>query len=185
MRESEFSLFETSWQQLGEVALAAVLAYFAIVLVVRINGSRTTSQLNSFDWIINVVIGSLAASGVMLEDVSILSALVAIVVLTSLQFLLTRITYNFSLAQKVVKQEPVLLTHKGEFLERAMTQSRISKDEIMTALRANGMTSVRDANWVVLETNGTLSVIPRQDDLSIEEADAVKGIRMAHSAQSG
>ncbi|GAA5047347.1 hypothetical protein GCM10023208_03610 [Erythrobacter westpacificensis] len=184
MNRSEFSLFETSWAQLGEVALAAVLAYLAIILIVRVNGSRTTSQLNSFDWIINVMIGSLAASGVLLEDVSLLAALVAIVVLTGLQFLLTWITRKSSTAEAVVKQEPVLLTHKGQFLEQAMTKTRISKDEIMTALRGNGMTSVRDANWVVLETNGTLSVIPRQDDLSIEDADAVKDMRMARSLRN-
>ncbi|WP_120076499.1 DUF421 domain-containing protein [Aurantiacibacter odishensis] len=185
MNRSAFSLFETSWSQLGEVALAAVLAYLAIILIVRVNGSRTTSQLNSFDWIINVMIGSLAASGVLLEDVSLLAALVAIVVLTGLQFLLTWVTRKSSAAEAVVKQEPVLLTHKGQFLERAMTKTRISKDEIMTALRGNGMTSVRDANWVVLETNGTLSVIPRQDDLSIEDADAVKDMRMARSLRNG
>ena len=184
MNHEQFSLFETSWPQLAEVALAALLAYFAIILIVRVNGSRTTSQLNSFDWIINVMIGSLAASGVRLEDGSILEALAAIVVLSGLQFTLTWVTQRSRAAEKVVKQEPVLLTHKGEFLDEAMSRTRISEDEIMTALRSNGMTSAEDANWVILETNGTLSVIPRQDDLTIERAEAVRGIRMPDSLRA-
>lgn len=184
MSRAQFSLFETSWPQLAEVALAALIAYFAIILIVRVNGSRTTSQLNSFDWIVNVMIGSLAASGVMLEDVSILEALMAIAVLASLQFALTWLTQKSKTASGVVKQEPVLLTHKGEFLDRAMTKTRISKDEVMTALRGKGMTSVEDANWVILETNGTLSIIPRQDDLTIDGAEAIRGIRMTSSVRS-
>lgn len=183
MNENEFSVFEISWDQLGEIALAALLTYLAIILIVRVNGSRTTSQLNSFDWIINVMIGSLAASGVLLENLFILGSLVAILVLASLQFVLTWITRQSPTAENIVKQAPVLLTHKGKFLDEAMTKTRVSRDEIMTALRGNGMPPVQDANWVVLETNGTLGIIPRQDDLSIDRAVAVTDIRMAHLAR--
>ena len=63
----------------------------------------------------------------------------------------------------IVIAEPTLLTHKGEYLRDAMARTRLSEEEIKTALRAAGITANLDANWVVLETNGTISVIPRQD----------------------
>ncbi len=175
--EREFSLFETSFPQLAEVALTAVLAYFAIILIVRVNGSRTTAELNSFDWIINVMIGSLAASGVVLEAVSLLDALLAIVVLTGLQFALTWLTQRYEVANNIVKAQPVLLSHKGEYLEDAMRETRVSEDEIMTVLRENGMTSLADANWVILETNGQLSVIPANAAQSVDAVDTLRRVK--------
>ena len=53
----------SSWERAGAVALAAVAVYAAIIVVVRISGKRTTANLNSFDWLITVTIGSLASSG--------------------------------------------------------------------------------------------------------------------------
>lgn len=174
--EREISLFETSWPQLAEIAMAAVAVYFAVIVVVRVNGARTTSELNSFDWIINVVVGSIAASGILLEDISLPAALTAIVVLTALQYMLTRLTRASRKVSAVVKDEPVLLTHKGRYLQQAMTQTRISQDEILGVLRSHGYTSVEDANWVILETNGSLSVIPRDDSIALGNAEALQNV---------
>ena len=177
MNREEWSLFETSWAQLGEVALSCLLIYLAIVVIVRLNGPRTTAQLNSFDWIINVMVGSLAASGVLLEDVSILTAGFAIVCLAFLQFVLTWTTERSSLASDVVKARPMLLTHKGEYLEEAMRSARVSKAEIETALRENGHWSVHDANWVILETNGKLTVLPRDDAQTVSNTEVLQKVR--------
>ena len=49
------------------IAIGAIFFYFLIVILVRILGKRTTSQMNNFDWIINIAVGSLAASGILLE----------------------------------------------------------------------------------------------------------------------
>ena len=68
-----------------------------------------------------------------------------------------------------------MLTHKGEYLRDAMARTRISEEEIKTALRAAGITANSDANWVVLETNGTMSVIPRQD-VRWGDADALSDV---------
>ncbi|TIX49796.1 DUF421 domain-containing protein [Alteraurantiacibacter aquimixticola] len=174
--EREFSLFETSWPQLAEVALSAALAYAAIVVIIRVSGARTTAQLNSFDWIVNVIVGSLAASGILLEDVSLLASLTGIIVLVALQYTLARLTQHFKPFEKLVKDEPVMLTHKGRYLREAMRRTRISEDEIMTALRGEGHTSVEDANWVILETNGTLSVIPRDENKSLETVEALERV---------
>lgn len=174
--EREFSLIETSWAQLGEVALSALLAYVAIVVVTRVSGARTTAQLNAFDWIVNVMVGSLAASAILLEDVSLLSALVAITVIVALQFALSALSQTFAPFEKAVKDEPTLLTHNGQLLEAAMRETRVSKDEIYTALRAEGMTDLADANWVILETNGTLSVIPRDANLNADQEAALEDV---------
>ena len=131
--------------------------------MVRLVGKRTTSEFNNFDWIVNVAVGSLAASGVLLKNVASLDAITAIVVIACCQVVTTKLVLKSDLASKIVKAEPTLLTHKGTYLREAMKRTRVSEEEIRTALRNAGVTKNAEANWVVLETNGTLSVIPRTD----------------------
>ena len=150
--------FWSGWARMLEIAGNAFLFYVLIIVMVRLVGKRTTSELNNFDWIINVAVGSLAASGILLRNVATLDAVTAIIVLAACQYLTTKMVQKSGTAADVVKAEPTLLTHKGDYLRDAMERTRISEEEIKTGITANA-----DANWVVLETNGELSVIPRQD----------------------
>ena len=153
----------SGWPRMVEVGGNALLFYVLIVVMVRLVGKRTTSELNNFDWIINVTIGSLAASGILLKNVATADAIAAIAVLAACQFVTTMVVQRSRKAADVVKAEPTLLTHKGRYLREAMERTRISEEEIRAALRQKGITENAGANWVVLETNGQLSVIPRQD----------------------
>ena len=96
-------------------------------------------------------------------------------VLAACQYITTKLVQRSRTIANIVKAEPTLLTHKGEYLRDAMLRTRISEEEIKTALRQNGITHNADANWVVLETNGQLSVIPRQD-VAWAEAEALSDV---------
>ncbi|MEE4538726.1 MAG: YetF domain-containing protein [Erythrobacter sp.] len=165
----------SSVNRIAEVSISAVLFFVFIVVLVRVLGKRTTAQLNNFDWIINITVGSLAASGILLKDVATLDALAAIIVLATCQYLTTIWVRKTDLGSKVVKANPTLLTHNGEFLRDAMDRVRVSEEEISAALREAGVARKGHANWVVLETDGTLSVIPKMD-IDIDEADALVGV---------
>lgn len=122
-----------------------------------------TSQLNNFDWIINVAIGSLVASGILVKEISIIDASVAILGLAACQWLVTWAVIRFPPLEKMVKARPRLLTHKGEFLEEPMTKERISKSEVRAKLREQGFASLENANWVILESDGNMTVIPNKE----------------------
>ena len=165
----------SSWLRAGEIAANAFLFYVLIIVMVRAVGKRTTGELNNFDWIINVAVGSLAASGILLRNVATIDAIVAIIVLAFCQFVTTKLVRASDKAADMVKAEPTLLTHKGKYLRDAMDRTRISEEEIRGALRKAGITENAGANWVVLETNGELTVIPRQD-VAWEDAEALKDV---------
>ena len=167
--------FWSSFDRVAQIVLSAALFYLLIIAMVRISGKRTTGELNNFDWIITVAVGSLAASGILLKNISTVDAAVAIVALAMFQYATTRWVQKSDLASRLFKAEPTLLTHRGEFLEDAMERTRISREEILAALRANGCLKLEDANWVVLETNGQLSVIP-QCDVTYEEVETVSDV---------
>ncbi|WP_149496820.1 DUF421 domain-containing protein [Roseiconus lacunae] len=174
MPESIDTWFNT-WSRIESVAISAVFFYVLVIVVVRISGKRLTSQMNNFDWIVTIAIGSLVGSGILLKDVSVADSTAAILILAALQWITTFAVRRSNAFRKVIKPRPTLLTHKGEFIEENLSKERISEAEIRAKLRQQGFTSVEDANWVILETDGSLTVIPREA-VSLNEADLMSDV---------
>ncbi|MEQ8558914.1 MAG: DUF421 domain-containing protein [Henriciella sp.] len=144
------------------VILTAPIIYVSIVVMIRLSGKRSTSQMNNFDWIVTVAIGSLAASGIVSKSVTALESVGGIATLLLLQWLLTKSMLYSRLVSRLVKARPVVLVEDGVFQTDAMKQERLTKREVMAALRENGLVDPDQAKWVILETDATLSVIPKQ-----------------------
>lgn len=153
----------TSWPAILRVVVTCVLAYVAVVALVRISGKRTLAQLNAFDWIVTVAFGSMLATTVLSDEVALLDGVAAFVTLATLQFVVTWGSTRVRRMQRLVKNEPALLVHRGELLADALRRERISEDEIFQALRASGAASLDDVGAVVLETNGEVSVLRRAE----------------------
>jgi uncharacterized membrane protein YcaP (DUF421 family) len=79
--------------------------------------------------------------------------------LVLLQFVITWLSVRSPGFRNLVKSEPTLIMHQGEFLDGAMRAQRITQDEVMAALRSNGVMDASQAAAVVLETDGSITVI--------------------------
>ncbi len=158
--------------EIFDTALSALLFYILIVAMVRMVGKRATAQLNNFDWIVNITVGSLAASGILLKNVPALRAVGAISVIALLQVFITILARRVSWVSKLVKAEPTLLVDKGTYLQPALRKTRIAEEEVCAALRSHGLARVDDASWVILETDGQMSVIPKTS-IEIDEASTM------------
>lgn len=160
-RMSDLSTWFTSWDRLESIAVSSVALYVLIVVLVRVMGKRVTGQMNSFDWIITVAVGSLLASGILQNSVSVSDAALAIGILAACQWLMTKASVRSQRFEKLVKPAPRLLVHKGAYLDAQMEHERVTRAEVDAALREQGHASIDEVNWVVLETDGTMSVVPR------------------------
>ena len=154
-------LFE-SWYGLLRVVVVAPLAYCGIVLILRVSGKRTLAKLNAFDLIVTVALGSTLATVLLSKTVPLLEGLTAFVMLAAMQFVVAWLSVRVRWFSNMVKAEPTLLLHNGEFLDRAMLAQRVTQDEVKAALRSSGVDDVSGASAVVLETDGSISVIKAQ-----------------------
>jgi len=170
----------SSWNRVADIAIGGIYFYVILVLVTRLAGKRSTSQLNNFDWIINVAVGSLAASGILIPTISRFDATIAIAALAAAQWLVTWVVARHEWAMRLVRSGPRVLTDRGEYLETAMLKERVTREEIRSKLREAGLFDPEDANWVILESDGTFSVIPREDR-SVTEVPLMDGVASAQS----
>ena len=156
-------MFFDSWQDLLRILISAVLSYAAIVLWLRISGKRTLSKWNAFDFIVTIALGSILASVILSKDVKILDGILATFLLILFQFIITLLSVHFKIFDKIFKAEPKFLYLDGEFLKDNMKSERVPKPEILAAVRTSGISALEDVKAVVLETDGSFSVVENSD----------------------
>lgn len=162
--ENEIATWFNSWDRIQSILLSGLAVYIGVIVLVRVSGKRTTSQMNNFDWIITVALGGLISSGILLENVSVVDAMVAASWLVFLQWVMTSLVIRSDKVRRMIKAQPTLLVTEGAFIEKNMTAERVSKDEVLAALRENGLHEVKQAKWVILETDASFSVVPDNDE---------------------
>ena len=147
------------WTGLGRVLVIGPTAYLAMVLLLRASGKRTLTKLNMFDFVVTVALGSTLASVILTKSVGLVQGIAAFAVLIGLQYAITWLAVRWPAFEGLVKAEPTLLLHDGAFLDRALKAQRVTRAEVQAALRAQGKGEAAGITAVVLETDGTLTVV--------------------------
>ena len=153
------SILFSSWASLGRTVLVGMLAYICLVLFLRLSGKRTLSKLNAFDLVVTVALGSTFATVLLSKDVSLADGAAAFALLIFMQFAVTWSSTRARWVRRVVTGEPTLLFYEGKFLSANMRRTRMTPEEVKASVRAAGLGALGEVAAVVLETDGTLSVI--------------------------
>lgn len=164
-----------NWTSLLRTAVVGVLAYVALVALLRVSGKRTLSKMNAFDLVVTVALGSTLATILLSKDVALAEGIVAFAVLVGLQFVIAWFAVRSKTVSNLVKSEPRLLVYQGQFLRDAMRAERVVAAEIFAAIRQQGVGSVEDVGAAVLETDGSSTVIPRSKGSSLNALNGVTG----------
>jgi uncharacterized membrane protein YcaP (DUF421 family) len=152
-------MFFDGWAGLGQTAVAGLLAYAGLLAVLRVSGKRTLSKMNAFDLVVTVALGSTLSTVVVSRQTPLVDGLLAMLVLVSLQFAVAWTAVRLPWFEKVVKSEPTALLVRGTLLRRALREQRVTESEVMAALRSAGVARLEQAGLVILETDGSFSVI--------------------------
>ena len=170
------------WEPIWQVLISTPLIYVAVIVMVRVSGKRTTSQMNSFDWVVTVAMGSLVASGMISKSNSVATVVFAIALLLVLQWVVTRSVVASDAIEHAVKASPRLLVSDGREIESAMRAERIAPSEILAATRESGLRSVEEVAALVLETDGTFSVFAKAGSDGPIGGDAFRNVKGREAA---
>lgn len=163
-----------NWESLFHTLIAGTLSYFGLIVWLRVSGKRTLSKWNSFDFVVTIALGSILASALLTKSVSLVQTMAAIGLLVCFQFILTWLAVRSSIVQNLIKAKPTLLFFEGEFIEHWLKQERVAKGEVLAAIRLSGGSNLNDIGAVVLETDGSFSVIK---NLNVSEASALRDVQ--------
>lgn len=156
-------IFFNGWQPILHTLIAGFLAYGVLIFFLRISGKRTLSKMNAFDLVITVSLGSTLATILLTKDVSLAQGATALALLVGLQFIITWSSVRSNWFNKLVTGEPTLLLYDGKCLPDALRRSRVTLDELQAAARSTGQGTLEAVAAIVLETDGSFSVIPHDN----------------------
>ncbi|MBZ6526629.1 DUF421 domain-containing protein [Aerococcaceae bacterium DSM 111021] len=147
------------------ISLVSLLFFISLIIILRISGKRTLSKMNAFDFVITIALGSIFATIILDSSISLMSGLTAIISLVFYQFIITFLSVRFKNFKNITKSKPSLLYYNGQFFDDSLKKERIALDELKQAVRNSGFASIEDITAIVLETDGTLSVIEKASEI--------------------
>ena len=133
-----------------------------LLLLLRVSGQRPLARMTAFDFIITVTLGSTFGRVVTATDVGVVEAVVGFAMLILLQMSAAFLKERSALMRRISSEEPALLYHDGQYVQRAMRRHRILEDDLRGVARKNGLGSVHEAVAIILERDGQFSVLTEE-----------------------
>lgn len=155
------NVFFESWESVLRVVITSVVSYTAMVFLLRVSGKRTLSKMNAFDLVVTVALGSLLATAILDKNVTLADGITGFAMIIVLQLVVTWISVRSKNFSKLIKAQPVLLYYDGQYYHSNMKKERVLKNEILSALRKQGIASLEDVKAVVLETDSSITVLKK------------------------
>lgn len=138
----------------------AVFGYLFLVLMVRVVGRRPGKQMAPFDFVLIFFIGGLTLTGMVANDRSLTNALVQIVTVACSHFLLIQLRRRSKRFGLFLDGTPLVLLSKGKWYDETLNYESFSRDDVMAAIRENGLKRPEQVDYAVLERSGAITVIP-------------------------
>lgn len=142
-----------------KVLLTSLLSVGALFLIAKVMGHKQMSQLDFFDYISGITIGSIAAE-LATELEAPLKPLVAIGVYGAVAVLLSKVTSLFPKTRKYINGSPTILMHNGKIYRQNLKKAKLDLSEFMVMCRQQGYFNMGDIQTAVFEFNGKLSILP-------------------------
>jgi uncharacterized membrane protein YcaP (DUF421 family) len=150
-----------------DTVIRAAVIYLELLIVFRISGKRSLAQVTTFDFILLLIIAETIQQALLGGDDSLANAFLLILTLVGIDIALSLIKDKSQTLEKLLDDVPLVLVEDGKPLQERLKKSRVDESEILTSARMNqGLESMDQIKYAVLERSGGISVIPKPKEAS-------------------
>jgi len=144
-----------------DIALELIVGFFSLLLILRLVGKIQFSQITPFDFITGLVMGNLVGDAIFSEDTGLKEILFSISLWGALIYFVELLTQKSSFLRSILEGTPTILVNKGEILYKNLKKTHIDLNQLQHLMRRQGYFSVFEAEYVILERDGQISVAPK------------------------
>ena len=145
------------------LVVRCIFFYFMIIVALRFMGKREIGELSIFDIVIYLVMSELLALSLTDDDKTIFHTLVPLITLAILQVSVAHLIMKYEKFRHLIDGEPVILVQNGLINQNTMKKERYNIDDLMMQIREFGIGSIHEIAFAILETNGKLTVLRKND----------------------
>lgn len=158
------SMFFAGWESVGRIVLLAACTYVGLVAALRLLGEQALAKMSAYDLIITIALGSIVASIPLSKDVTLADGAAVVATYLGLQAVTRWGTQRWWEVERTVKTRPRVVLWEGELVPKQVKAAQVTEAEIRAAARMAGYASLDRLLAIVLENDGSWSVVPRADE---------------------
>ena len=140
-----------------------IVLYIAVVVSVRIMGKRQLGELQPSELVVTIMLSEFAALPLQDLNIPLIWGILPMFLMVALELLMSFLTMKSMRFRSFCYGRPIVLIYQGKVNQYELLRTRVSMEDIMEAMRNNGILAIEDIQMAVLETNGTLSIISKPE----------------------
>lgn len=156
---------------IGDSFLRVIVSFTVLLIIVRIIGKKQLGQLNIFTYITGMAIGSIAGDVAVHSTIELQDAVIAIILWGGLTFLVEIISIKLKRVNTLLNSQPTIVIKRGQIVYDKLKKMRLNTNDLMMLLRTNNVFSITQVEYAILEPNGDLSILKKQEYEEVTKKD--------------
>ncbi|CDQ20748.1 Uncharacterized membrane protein YcaP, DUF421 family [Halobacillus karajensis] len=157
-----------------QIALKLMVGLIGIVFITRVLGKKQMSQVTPLDFVYALILGGIIEDGLYESQVTVWHMLMALGLWAVFIFTVEKSAQKFANWRNIIKGKPSVVIEKGKINIKEMKRNMLEAEQVRTLLRMQGIFSISEVEYAVLENSGTLSVLPKTGEQPVEKQDFLR-----------
>lgn len=145
-----------------ETVIRVAIIYLFVLVALRLLGKREFGQLSPVELVMLMLIPDIVAPGIVRDDFSLTTGIVAVSTVMLLVLITSVLVHLNQRFEFMVHARPTVLVSEGVVYSESLNKERISAEEILAAARENGVESLADVRWAILQSDGKIAIVPSE-----------------------
>ena len=156
---------------MGTIFIRTIIIYTFVLIAIRLMGKREIGQLQPYELGVTIMIADVASLPMQNVSIPLTQGVVPIMGLLFAQIVASVLSFNSKFIHKYISGKPTILVANGKILEDNMRKQKYSLEALLEQIRVCGYASLLDLDYVILETSGQISVIPKAESAAVTVRD--------------
>ncbi len=145
------------------IVVRTVIIYVILSFALRLMGKRQLGELDVGELVSTLLISEIASIPIDDPDIPLLNAVIPILFILAMEIILSTIKNKSEKMKQMIEGKPEYIIYKGRLLQKALSDNRISINELLSEMRAQGVGDIEEVYYAAVEQNGSLSILTKED----------------------
>lgn len=153
------------------ICFRTILVLIILFFITKMMGKKQISELNFFDYIVGITIGSIAADISLDIEKNMIAGIAALFIYGFISYIISFVSIKSIWARRFIIGVPTVLVEKGKIIESGLKKSKIDVNDLLMVARENGYFNLDEIDYGLMEVNGNISFLPKEKDKPVTKRD--------------
>lgn len=153
------------------ICFRTILVLIILFFITKMMGKKQISELNFFDYVVGITIGSIAADISLDIEKNMIAGIAALFIYGFISYIISFVSIKSILARRFFIGVPTVLVEKGKIIESCLKKSKIDVNDLLMVARENGYFNLDEIDYALMEVNGNISFLPKEKEKPVTKKD--------------